>query len=220
MKKKSENENQLAPGAYELGTLVGRHQAFGAIAGRCSAADAATLLRIREKKLWRGYASTWSGFCEDQLRISHSQANRLIQLLREFGEAYFSVARAVAISPATYRAIAPAVHGDALHVDGEAIALTEENAPRIAAAVDSLRKTILRKTIETPPEADTAPAGGSMEGPFEALDRRCADLLEQIGGIAREVCALPGANARLRKAAVQVRACLAELDARIRPVEA
>lgn len=216
MRKKSKNENDLAPGAYELGTLVGRHEAFGLIASRCSAANAATLLRIREKKLWRGHASTWSEFCENRLRISHSQANRLIQLLQEFGEAYFNVARAVPISAATYRAIAPAVHDNALHLDGEAIALTEENAPRIAAAVDALRKTITLHAVE----AGTVPAGENPESALEAIERQCTDLLDKICGIAHEASARPGANARLRSAAVQVRACLAELDARIRAAEA
>lgn len=208
---KSKDEQELAPGAYELGTLVGRHQAFGLIASRCSAADATTLLHIREKKLWRNYAPTWGQFCENHLRISQGHANRLIRLLDEFGEAYFTVARAVPISAATYRAIAPAVHDNALHVGGEAIALTEENAPRIAAAVDSLRRTITVKAIETEVHSECE---------VEALDRHCADLLGEICGIAPEVYARPGAGARLRSVAVQVRACLAELDARIRAAEA
>lgn len=209
--KKPKNERELAPGAYELGTLVGRHQAFGLIASRCSAADATTLLHIREKKLWRHYAPTWGHFCENHLRISQGHANRLIRLLQEFGEPYFTVARAVPISAATYRAIAPAVHDNALHVGGETIALTEENAPRIAAAVDALRQTLTVKA--TDPEEHP-------ESQVEALDRRCADLLGEICGIPHEVCARPGANARLRSVAIQVRACLAELDARIRSAEA
>lgn len=208
--KRSKDEHALAPGAYELGTLVGRHQAFGLIASRCSAADANTLLHIREKKLWRNYAPTWGQFCENHLRISQGHANRLIRLLEEFGEPYFTVARAIPISAATYRAIAPAVRDNALHVGGEAIALTEENAPRIAAAVDALRRTITVKAIEAE----------EPEWQVEALDRHCADLLGEICGIPPEVYARPGANARLRSAAVQVRACLAELDARIRAAEA
>ncbi|HUI80868.1 MAG TPA: hypothetical protein VLY24_23240 [Bryobacteraceae bacterium] len=37
--------------AFDLGTWLGRKQAFGLMAGKCSAADAECLRNIREQKL-------------------------------------------------------------------------------------------------------------------------------------------------------------------------
>ena len=48
------SENKIAPAlgqAYELGQWMGRKQAFSGLAGRCSAADAECLCRIRSLAL-------------------------------------------------------------------------------------------------------------------------------------------------------------------------
>jgi hypothetical protein len=198
-------ELNTAQNAYELGSLVGRHEALGLIASRCSAADAATLRRIRDQELWRSQAATWNEFCETRLRMSRSNANRLIRLLEEFGDPYFTISQATCITPQTYRAIAPAIRDNALHVGGEAIALTEENAPRIAAAVDALRKTIAVKAIEAP----QAP-----QDPLEVLDRHCTDLMGEISGVLNAVRSQPGERT-LRTILGMMRARLGELDAAI-----
>jgi hypothetical protein len=44
---------------FELGTWVGRRQAFGLIANKCSAADAECLKQIRESKSYKSVAATW-----------------------------------------------------------------------------------------------------------------------------------------------------------------
>src|SRR5438034_7327685 len=49
--------------AFDLGEMLGSRRAFSAIAGRCSAADAACLRRIREEKLFITRAATWDEFC-------------------------------------------------------------------------------------------------------------------------------------------------------------
>lgn len=201
----SDVEKYTARNAYELGSMVGRHEALGAIASRCSAADAATIRRIRDSELWRGEVQTWNEFCETRLRISRSHANRLIHLLEEFGDPYFTISQATRISPETYRAIAPAIRDNALHVDGEAIALTEENAPRIAAAVDALRKTAAFKPAETPQ---------GPEDPLQTLDRHCTDLIAEISGTVNTVRSRPGKRT-LRSILGMMRARLAELDAAI-----
>lgn len=198
-------EQYTVRNAFELGSLVGRHEALGAIANRCSAADAATIRRIRESELWRGEARNWNEFCETRLRISRSHANQLIRLLEEFGDPYFTIAQATRISPQTYRAIAPAIRDNALHVGGEAIALTEENAPRIAAAVEALRKTIAVKAIEAPP---------APEDPLEVLDRHCTDLIGEISRVLSAVRSQPGERT-LRSILGMMRARLGELDAAI-----
>lgn len=198
-------EQNTAQSAYELGSLVGRHEALGLIASRCSAADAATLRRIRDQELWRSQASTWNEFCETRLRMSRSNVNRLIRLLEEFGDPYFTISQATRITPAAYRAIAPAIRDNALHIDGEAIPLTEENAPRIAAAVDALRKTFAVKAIEAPPAPDD---------PLEILDRHCNDLLAEITGALGAVRSQPGKRT-LRTILGMMRARLGELDSAI-----
>ena len=114
---------------------------------------------------------------------SRSQANRLIKLLEEFGDTHFTISQATRISPETYRAIAPAIRDNALHVDGEAIALTEENAPRIAAAVDALRRITQEKPSASEPAAppvEVPAAEAGNEDPLEALNRRCTALIGEL----------------------------------------
>ena len=213
----SDIEQTQAQTAYELGTLMGRHEAFGLIATRCSAADAATLRRIREEQLWCGHAETWNEFCETRLRMSRTQANRLIKLLEEFGDTYFMISHATRISPETYRAIAPAIRDNALHVDGEAIALTEENAARIAVAVDELRRTLVVKPTaaagQREAEATAIEAGG--EDPLEILDRRCSDLLTELARASSAVVDRAGGRAILRSILTLLQARLARLEEEI-----
>jgi hypothetical protein len=83
----------------ELGTLLGRRQAFSIIAGRCSAADAACLRQIRNQKSYRKLDLGWKGFCSQHLGMSHTQANRVISYLDEFGPEYFDLAQLTGISP-------------------------------------------------------------------------------------------------------------------------
>jgi hypothetical protein len=45
--------------SFDLGTWLGRKQAFAAVAGRCSAAYAECLRTIRQKKLYRARGVTW-----------------------------------------------------------------------------------------------------------------------------------------------------------------
>ena len=95
--------------SFELGTWLGRRQAFGLIAGRCSAADAECLRNIRDHKLYRVRGVNWRQFCIRYAGISRAYANRLIQQLEEFGPNYFHVSQMARISAETYRRIAGAV---------------------------------------------------------------------------------------------------------------
>jgi hypothetical protein len=80
----------------DLGRLLGRREAFSVVAARCSAADA-TLRDIRIR-LFEGTRQTGS-FLLEYLHISKTAANRLIQLLNEFGPQYFEIAQLTRISP-------------------------------------------------------------------------------------------------------------------------
>src|SRR5262249_13915878 len=113
---------------FKLGAMMGRREAFGIIAGRCSAAEANCLRRIREEKLYKTKAGDWRTFCRVHLGLSRSLADKIIRLLDEFGPDYFEVAQLARISAESFRQIASCVKDKALHVNGEAIVLIPENA--------------------------------------------------------------------------------------------
>jgi len=138
-------------GEFELGEVLGRRRAFGAIAGRCSAANAACIRRVRDEKLFTHRAASWDEFCPKYLGMSKTQANRIIHLLDEFGPDYFELTQSTRIPAEEYRAIAPAVKDNAIHVNGEAIALIPENTERVAAAVADLRRAAASEPEGQPP---------------------------------------------------------------------
>jgi hypothetical protein len=130
----------------DLGFALGQTHTFGLVAGRCSAAQAEGLRRLREQKTYKCCAETWDDFCHGYLKISKREADRTIALLEEFGPAYFDLSQLTRISPETYRAIAPEIHGGALHYQGEAIELNPENSRKVAAAVAEMRSAIPKPT--------------------------------------------------------------------------
>jgi hypothetical protein len=124
---------------FDLGTWLGRKQAFAAMTGRCSAADAECLRTIRQKKLYRARGVTWEQFCAQYAGVSRALADDLIRRLEEFGPAYFHLTGVAKITPQAFRLIAPAVSEEGVQLGEEKIAFTPENAARIAAAVEELR---------------------------------------------------------------------------------
>src|SRR5687768_541189 len=109
--------------ADELVEMLARSQSFGTAGGRCTAADAVCIRRMREEKLFKQRADTWESFCPKFLGITKTHANRIIRWLDAFGPNYFAIAEITPIKPDQYRAIAAAVSSDALQWNGEAIAL-------------------------------------------------------------------------------------------------
>lgn len=133
----------------ELGIALGQNHAFGLIAGRCSAAQADGLRRLREEKLYKRCAEKWDDFCPRFLKISRSEADRTIKLWEEFGSAYFELSQLTRLSPETFRAIAPAIQDGALHYQDEVIELNPENSRRVAAAVADLRRALPKRCAES-----------------------------------------------------------------------
>jgi hypothetical protein len=156
-------------GDLDLGMILGRNQAFGLMAGRSAAAQAACLRDIRDKKLYKNRCPDWDQFCREHLHMGRSQVNHVIQLLNEFGPGYFELSQLTRISPETYRTIQPALQDKALHFEGEAIALIPENAAKVSAAVAQLRKA----TAAEPPK----PSEGKD---LDALEKRCSAIVEEI----------------------------------------
>ena len=125
--------------ALDLGTWLGRRQAFAAVTGRCSAADAECLRTIREKKLYRCCGLNWEEFCRQRAGISRSLADQMVRQLEEFGPAYFHLAAITRITPENFRLIAPSVTEQGVQHGSELIVFSAENAVRIASAVEDLR---------------------------------------------------------------------------------
>jgi hypothetical protein len=165
----NEVSNLPAEGGFDLGQWLGRRQAFSLVAGRCSAADADCIRRIRNEKLYRSRASDWEEFCESELHMSRSNADRLIRLLDKFGPEYFHISQITRIPAEQYRAIAPSVANGRLTLDGEVIPLTTENSERIAAAVSTLRRAA---------RAEAGRAAPSAQERLSALQADCRRLLQ------------------------------------------
>jgi len=128
------------PGGVALGRWLGRRDAFAAVAGRCSAAEAQSLQQIRETRAYKEVEPNWEEFCARHVGVSRRQVDRTIRLLEEFGPAYFHVAQMTHVTPDEYRAIAPHVGEDGVRVDGTVIALLPENSEKVSSAVAELVK--------------------------------------------------------------------------------
>jgi len=131
-------ESKSIEEAVGLGTWLGRKQAFGAMAGRCSAADAECLRQMREQKQYLALGMNWEKFCKEKIGMSRAAADRVIRQLEEFGPKYFELAAVTRIAPEQYRQIAPAVTDRGVVCGGDTIEISAENAPRLAEAIESL----------------------------------------------------------------------------------
>jgi hypothetical protein len=160
-----------AAGFLKLGTILGQSQAFGVTAGRCSAAQAACLHHLRHSAEFQLVTSRWRKFCSDHLGIDGRNADKIVRLWAEFGAPYFELAQLTSVPPDTYRALAPAIHDGALHLDGEAIELRPENSRRLAAAVATFRHAA------PPPKPPPTLAPHER---LAALDERAATLVDEL----------------------------------------
>ena len=165
-----------------LGTWLGRKQAFAVVSGRCSAAGAECLRKIRDQKLYRACGVTWQVFCRDYAGMSRSLADQTIRQLEEFGPGYFRLAEVAKITPEQYRLIAPSVTDEGVTCGGETIAFAPENASRLAAAVEQLRT---RVKAARPPRAsdDFAP---SLERVTRSLTAALAEL-ERLNALTSDI---------------------------------
>jgi len=186
-----------AAAALNLGQWLGRREAFGAMAGRCSAAEIECLRRIHNEKLYRGHAGTWEEFCTKHLGASRRSVDVSIRLFDELGPAYFHVAQLAHITPAEYREIAPRMSAEGLSANGETIPLLPENRDRIAAVIGEARA-----------HSRKARRPGKPAG-FEAALEHCqaaADLLQVLftpPSLERQLVMAASIN-RLREAAARL----------------
>jgi hypothetical protein len=178
MSEKPDREEERSPEAMmNLGAWLGRHQAFGLIANRCSAADAECLKAIRDGGEYKQLGLTWEQFCTKYAGVSRVHAERQIHSLEEFGANYFRMTEIMQISPQTYRLIAGAVSDEGIECNGERIPLARENRDRVAAAVAAMR---------TRPKTKTGDGSG-----IGSIRKRLNALLDEAYHVA------PQANRRL-----------------------
>jgi hypothetical protein len=168
--------------AFDVGTWVGRKQAFALVAGRCSAADADILFEIREKKLFRAIEQNWEDFCSKRLGYTRSYVDRIIRQFKELGPNFRKLNCFTRIKPAEYRMIAAAVNDEGLSYDGEVIALESQNAPRLAAAVEALCRDATPATDSVDPaEQAFAKAAKAMQSAVAEFHRLQAMNLDDNG---------------------------------------
>jgi hypothetical protein len=170
-----------AAALLDLGVALGQNQTFSLVAGRCSAAQAATLLRLRQEKKYLRCSANWREFCTYYLKISGSEADRIIRLWEEFGASYFELAQLIRISPEGYRAIEPAVKEGSLHHDGEVIEFDPENTRKLAEAVAELKgaQTATKLARKSPPHLEP-------HDRIADLDRRCTGIIMEFQEISRK----------------------------------
>ena len=159
----------------DLGTWMGRKQAFASLAGGCSAADAECLRQMREQRKYRARGLTWAEFCKRRLGVPRQYADRLIGRLQEFGPQYFRLAQATGIAPEEYRRIAGSVGEKGLAHAGELIPITAEEGPRLIAAVEEMRK-------QAEPETDKSEVE-DLDRAIEKAERLLRAAVEEIGRV-------------------------------------
>ena len=165
--------------AMELGILLGRRQAFGLVAGRCTAAQVDAMRRMRDSKLYLSVAANWGEYSVKVLKMTGRNANLLIRYLNDYGPGYFDLTQLTRITPAAYRRIAPAVQTDGIHVGSEIIALIPENAEKAAEAVARLLAESEAETeAKAAPRQDVAAKLAALERRGRQVANACAALAE------------------------------------------
>lgn len=191
----------------DLGTWLGRRQAFSLVAGRCSAADAKCLRELRESKKYKLVGLTWEEVCKQRLGICRSVADQVIRSLEEFGPDYFVTAQVTGISANEYRRISGSVSNHKLLYAGEEIPIEMENAPRLVEAIEALRK----QAAPAPSAGSAVDAARSLAKAERALRAGLAELDKLLGmpldarGRMRLQSAIGETAARLRWLDVQVK---------------
>jgi hypothetical protein len=150
MNSKDKSVERSKAGALDLGAWLGRHQAFGMIASRCSAADAECLKTIRDRELYKELGLTWRQFLAKYVGASRTYVEKQIHCWEEFGPNYHRFVEAMPLSPETYRLLQSSVTDDGLQHNGEVIPLTRENRAKLAAVVKE-KRAAAKPTAPGPP---------------------------------------------------------------------
>jgi hypothetical protein len=105
--------------------------------------------------------------------------DRIIRHYKELGPNYCKLSCFTRIKPAEYRLIAAAVTDEGLAYGGEVIALEPENAPKLAEAVEALRRDCTQETEPADPaEQAFAKAERAMKSALAEFQRLQAMKLD------------------------------------------
>ncbi len=126
----------------DMGTRIGRGQAFGMIANQSWTEQAVCLREIRDSQEYKTLDLTWEEFCARYVGMTRKRVDELIHNLEEFGAEYFRLSEIIRVSPETYRQIADKVEGEQIEIDGQMVLIAPENAPRIRTAILQLRSQL------------------------------------------------------------------------------
>ena len=124
---------------FNLGTWLGRKQAFGLIASRCTVAEIECLVEVYDGKRYLAIEPTFEAYCKNHLGITARTANRLINQYKQQGPELAKLNSFTRIRPSEYRLFAAALTEEGLSFNGETIPLEPENAPKLAQAADAIR---------------------------------------------------------------------------------
>jgi hypothetical protein len=170
--------NDASKPLLEVGTWIGRRQAFGLMASKCSFADAASLKYLREGRQYKSAGMTWDEFCTRHLGISKTHADRIISQLDEFGTAYFELSKIVRIPAEAFREIASSVSDHSIEYNGQTIPIKSENGRKIADVIKVLRQEAAQNRLRT-----DSPATPLRVKNLQKLRRRVDTCLTELAAI-------------------------------------
>jgi hypothetical protein len=184
-----------------LAQWMGRREAFGLMAGCCSAADIEALRRIRDSKMYLSQSPTWDEFCTHHLRVARRTVNREIAYLRQYGPAFFTIRQLTHITAADYPLIASHVSPQGVRLNGVVVPFDAENGAPLADAVEQL---LQRAEREQPSGAIAA---------FDAILKRCSSVARSLEG--HKEALKPDQKNDLASAVAELRRAAASLGAQV-----
>jgi hypothetical protein len=173
----------IASDSAELFKMIGRHEAFGAIANRTTAVWAECLKRIKESKQYKALGITWDEFCPAYLSISTDTADRIIKNLNEFGEIYFLLSEVTKISRDQFQAIQGHITDGKLRIGEELVDIAKSNQDRIRDFISSVQmdaqiaKSELAKSKEA--ETKSRKAAETAKKAYESAREELVELKSQ-----------------------------------------
>jgi hypothetical protein len=174
--------DQQTTQTLELGTWLGRGQAFGVIANGCNAAQAECLRQIHDSEKYKLTGLSWDEFCPQFAGISRQRTDDIIKNLNEFGKTFFDLSNIVRISPEAYRKVQKRIKNDCIEIGTELVPIIPENAARIRRAVQEARRDAKRAWTENRAmKGETNVVMALLEDCFRGLEHQACHVLMTKG---------------------------------------
>ena len=202
---KTENQvpDAVEPAGFKLGRRLGRREAFGLIAGRCSAAEIEAIRQIRDENLYQDLHCNWDECCTRHLHASRRSVERELGYLHKYGPAFFTVRQLTHITVKEYESIAGHITDQGVNLDGALVSVHVDNSNQLAAAVEELLKRAEPRQRKPPPEPLA----------ICAVLKRCRTVVEQLQSLHGNLDVAQ--RLELANAVAQIRAAAAGLGAAI-----